>query len=575
MSDDEKQTSPSIDAVDANQDQQAAPMVEDAYSEKDEAEDEGQPGTDEADGAACDDAGDPNGHAADTEDVAEGDDSGDVTAPESTEPAAESPAKAEGIPVLEDVAATVSDTEGIPRTLTRDEYLQVGDDPDPLPAGFEVIDGGAGDDETIETVTMTEESDNPSEAAPPHVPAANADSAMTETDAATGSGNAIASAAANVGAMLSQGVGAVREVGAAKRAHAEARDQLDELSRVIGENEDEYNHRRDVEQNYDRLYAEQTARRDEALATANTANLRQSEVENAIAQLKEALAAMKDEDSAQVARLKTALEAAESREASAREGANRIVRRLTDAQAHLETTKKERETSIAAAKAAVETAQARLSSLREEFAEIQRNPSANTAAYSVRGGELEANISDAAEQLRRAQEDLPRITADVEQAVRDAQAAVDEANKPIDEARSSFRTVADATSAARDALEEARKQAEARQKAQREAISKQEKLRQEQRAIIENAQAEAQDAQAILDDAADIKAHPEITEQLGRRIAQDRAIRADQLQRVESLAEAEKTVRERTRTSRMRLTGVVIAAVIVLVVIVWCWMTFM
>lgn len=473
------------------------------------------------------------------------------------------------VPVLDDVAATVSNTENIPRFLTRDQYEQVGDDPDPLPSGFEVIDGG------ISTVN---------EGRAPIAPEAPEAEARIEhhdskpedgaAQAVAKAGAAIADAAASVGSMLSQGMGAVREVSAARRAHSEARDHLDELSQVIEENEDELAHRREVETNYAQIVAEQTARQNNSLETARAAVSAQQAIAKVIEELKQNLSAMKDADKATEKRLKSALEAAESKEASAREGANRLVRRVTDAQRGLESAKADRETNLAAAKKAVESAQARLDALRKEFAEIQRNPSANSAAYSVRGIELENDISDAAEQLRQAKDQLPRLTVELDQAIADAEAVVAEANKPIDEARSSFRDVSNATAEARDALDAARKDAESRQKELRAQINEQEKALKNQQKAQQDAQDDADDAAEILADANDIHVHPEITEQLAARIDSDKQYEAQQLQQVESLAATEKNVREQTRTSRLKFVGIVAAIVVVVALVIFCWTTF-
>lgn len=508
----------------------------------------------------ADDKSEPAGEEADTdEQIAPGKEDGQQDS---------TPLDLDGVPVLDDVSATVSDTENIPRFLTRDQYEQVGDDPDPLPSGFEVIDGGISATGGAQTPTVPDEESAPKEA----LPAKPEDGAA---QAVAKAGAAIADAAASVGSMLSQGVGAVREVSAARRAHSEARDHLDELSQVIEENEDELTHRRDVEANYAQIVAEQTARQASCLESVRAAVAAQQAIAKTIDDLKQSLSAMKDADKATEKRLKSALDAAESQEASAREGANRLVRRVTDAQRGLESAKADRETNLAAARKAVESAQARLNALREEFAEIQRNPSANSAAYSVRGTELENDISDAAEQLRTAQEQLPRLTAELDQSIADAEAVVAEANKPIEEARSSFRDVSNATAEARDALDAARKDAETRQKELRSQINEQEKALKNQQKAQQEAQDDADNAAEILADANDIHAHPEITQQLAARIDSDKQYQAQQMQQVESLAATEKNVREQTRTSRLKFVGIVAAIVMAVALLIFCWTTFM
>ena len=508
----------------------------------------------------ADDKSEPAGEEADTDEQIEpGKEDGQQDS---------TPLDLDGVPVLDDVSATVSDTENIPRFLTRDQYEQVGDDPDPLPTGFEVIDGGISATGGAQTPTVPDEESAPKEA----LPAKPEDGAA---QAVAKAGAAIADAAASVGTMLSQGMGAVREVSAARRAHSEARDHLDELSQVIEQNEDELTHRRDVEANYAQIVAEQSARQTSCLESVRAAVAAQQAITKTIDDLKQSLSAMKDADKATEKRLKSALDAAESQEASAREGANRLVRRVTDAQRGLESAKADRETNLAAARKAVESAQARLNALREEFAEIQRNPSANSAAYSVRGTELENDISDAAEQLRTAQEQLPRLTAELDQSIADAEAVVAEANKPIEEARSSFRDVSNATAEARDALDAARKDAEARQKELRSQINEQEKALKNQQKAQQEAQDDADNAAEILADANDIHAHPEITQQLAARIDSDKQYQAQQMQQVESLAATEKNVREQTRTSRLKFVGIVAAIVVAVALLIFCWTTFM
>ncbi len=469
-----------------------------------------------------------------------------------------------GIPVLEDVSTTVSDTQNIPRFLTREQYEQIGDDPDPLPAGFEVIDGGSAASEPLPVISAQDvatraEAETPVEQKP------------SATQNIARAGAAVADAAASVGSMLATGMGAVREVNAAKRAHSEAREQLDELSRVIGENEDELNHRRDVERRYDELFEQQTQRREKALEVVTSTKAAQEAIASAMGDLKSQLDQMKEEDSATEKRLKAVVEEAEAKESAAREGANRLVRRVTDAQRALDAAKQRRDEQVAAAQAEIDAAQTRLRALREEFAGIQRNPSANSAAYSVRRGQLQTDISDATELLRRAQSELPRVTAEGNQAIADAEAILAQANKPIDEARSAFREVSDATAAARDALDEAREDAESRQKALRTQINEKEKARREQEKAQQNAQAEADDAAFMLQDMQDVHAHPEITEQLAARIASDRAYRAEQLQKVESLAETEQSIRERTRTSRLRFTGALVVVILFVILLVLLW----
>lgn len=496
-----------------------------------------------------------------------------------------------------DAEPTSAQAPLMPAFLTREEYEQVGDDPDPLPEGFEVIDGGMSDDPLIEIASyapqqhvhapgampgaapapQTAPYGAPARAQPPLSPdAPNAQGApeQAQKDPQTPEANGPGAAQA-VGAFITEGVGAVRQVSAAKRAHASAREELEQLEQTILEQQDELAHRRDIEGRYSQIIEEESARQDQAILNIAQAKAAQDSIRAAVDALKEKLAAVREADAQTEKRLKAAVDAAEGKEASSRESGTRLQRRLDDAKKSLEKAETEREVAIDTAQRAIDTAAARLATLREEFAEVQRNPSANSAAYSVRSNELQLEISDAAEELRQAQHALPVITEEVERSLATARAMVEEAKKPIDAAKRAHREVTNEADEARDALDTAKNAAAERQREIRDQIAAQEKAIKEQDRLIAGEQAEADDAQAVMDEANDIHAHPEITEALEADLERNRAERAEQASEVQQLADAERDVRQRTHDSRVRFMGAIgIGAAIVLALIVLAWFIF-
>lgn len=267
-----------------------------------------------------------------------------------------------------------------------------------------------------------------------------------------------------VGSFFSEGAAAVREMSAARKAHAEAREQLEQLDATIADEEAELAHRREVAANYHAIISSETARRDGATKAEQAAEAEQARIQGEIDALKERLQQMKDADSQTEKRLKAALDAAEAREASSRENGARLQRRLDDAKRNLEKAEEDQKNGVAAAQAAVESAESRLAMLHDEYAEVQRNPSANSAAYSVRADELQTEISDAAHELQSARDDLPRITQELEDALAHARKAVSEAEKPMDDAKQAFREVSSAADEARNTYREAKDDATERQR---------------------------------------------------------------------------------------------------------------
>lgn len=488
-----------------------------------------------------------------------------------------------------DAEPTSAQAPLMPAFLTREEYEQVGDDPDPLPEGFEVIDGGMSDDTLIEIASYAPQQNmHASAPAPmPHSAPAQAEaplppaqppvqSAPEQTQKGPQAPEANGPGAAQaVGAFITEGVGAVRQVSAAKRAHASAREELEQLEQTILEQQDELAHRRDIEERYSQIIEEESARQDQAILNIAQAKAAQDSIRAAVDALKEKLAAVREADAQTEKRLKAAVDAAEGKEASSRESGTRLQRRLDDAKKSLEKAETEREVAIDTAQRAIDAAAARLATLREEFAEVQRNPSANSAAYSVRSNELQLEISDAAEELRQAQHALPVITEEVERSLATARAMVEEAKKPIDAAKRAHREVTNDADEARDALDTAKNAAAERQREIRDQIAAQEKAIKEQDRLIAGEQAEADDAQAVMDEANDIHAHPEITEALEADLERNRAERAEQASEVQELADAERDVRQRTHDSRVRFMGAIgIGAAIVLALIVLAWFIF-
>lgn len=496
-----------------------------------------------------------------------------------------------------DAEPTSAQAPLMPAFLTREEYEQVGDDPDPLPEGFEVIDGGMSDDPLIEIASYAPQQHAhapvampgaaPAPQAAPYGAPAQAEAPLPpvqppvqsapaqmqkspQAPEANGPG-----AAQAVGAFITEGVGAVRQVSAAKRAHASAREELEQLEQTILEQQDELAHRRDIEERYSQIIEEESARQDQAILNIAQAKAAQDSIRAAVDALKEKLAAVREADAQTEKRLKAAVDAAEGKEASSRESGTRLQRRLDDAKKSLEKAETEREVAIDTAQRAIDAAAARLATLREEFAEVQRNPSANSAAYSVRSNELQLEISDAAEELRQAQHALPVITEEVERSLATARAMVEEAKKPIDAAKRAHREVTNEADETRDALDTAKNAAAERQREIRDQIAAQEKAIKEQDRLIAGEQAEADDAQAVMDEANDIHAHPEITEALEADLERNRAERAEQASEVQELADAERDVRQRTHDSRVRFMGAIgIGAAIVLALIVLAWFIF-
>lgn len=440
------------------------------------------------------------------------------------------------------------------------EHPTIGADAvDPHTAGFSVIEGGTGNIAAPQTADA-----NAADAAhstTSHIPAASRDL-----------GAAVSNTANAVGTFIAQGASAMREMNAAKKALADARAHLAELEQRIADQAEELETRQDIAGRYDQIVADQRQAIATAQKTAAAAEIDRDAHAAKVTELKDQLEQMKAEDDAAELRLKAALDAVEAREASSRETGNRLVRRLEDSKRIRDKVKAERDAGVAAARQAADATRAQLEALRREYAELQRNPSANPANYTVRTSELSMQISDAADALRKAEEDVPRISADLEHSLAAAEQAVEQAQAPIADAKRAHQAVTTEADAARDELQTAKTAAATRQRELREKIAAQDKARREQEQAIANAQADAAHAQSIIEQATEVHDHPEITESLAGSLARDKAEHAETEREVAQLEAAEDDVRERTRDSRIKFTGAIVCIIAVVLVIIAIWL---
>lgn len=440
------------------------------------------------------------------------------------------------------------------------EHPTIGADAvDPHAAGFSVVEGGTGSIATSQAPDAgTANAAHPTAL---HTPAASRDL-----------GGAVSNTASAVGAFIAQGASAMREMNAAKKALADARAHLAELEQRIADQGEELETRQDIAGRYDQIVAEQRQTIDTAQKAAAAAEIGRDTHAAKATELKAQLEQIKEEDDATERRLKAALDAVEAREASSRETGNRLVRRLEDSKRIRDKVQAERDAGVAAAQQTVDATRAQLETLRREYAELQRNPSANPANYTVRTSELSMQISDTADALRKAEEDVPNITADLEHSLAAAEHAVEQAQAPIADAKRAHQAVTAEADAARNELQTAKAAAATRQRELREKIAVEDKARREQEQAIANAQADVAHAQSIIEQATEVHDHPEITESLAGSLARDKAEHAETEREVAQLEAAEDDVRERTRDSRIKFTGAIVCIVAVILVIILVWL---
>lgn len=117
--------------------------------------------------------------------------------------------------------------------------------------------------------------------------------------------------------LFSEGVASMKAMSSARRAHAEARDELERLQNTIAAREAELEHRRDIEANYDEIIERERARKSDAEQAAEDLKAQRDATAERVSQLKRKLEQMREEDTTTEKRLKVTLDAATDKEQSA------------------------------------------------------------------------------------------------------------------------------------------------------------------------------------------------------------------------------------------------------------------
>ena len=364
---------------------------------------------------------------------------------------------------------------------------------------------------------------------------------------------------------VASGYSAIREVSRARRAHADAREKLEELEAAIASSEQELEHRREVERDYDAIIELQTKELGDAGGELAEATDALSELaatrDGLVGKLKE----LKADNEQRLRPYRDLMEAAKGALDDARGAHGEAKRALRTAQGQLDTASNARDTRLASANRAVDGASARLQRLQDQLAQMKRDPSTGAKELT----EMSGGVAAALAQLENARADLTRVTAETRQAVEIAQThlytqkiSFEDAEHDLEAAR------ADAQEKA-DGYEELKAEADATEQQLDSQIQDATHDIAEQTERSQRAQGRIDAAQALIDEANEIHAHPEATEQLAHKVSDDRSAAEVQRRQVEALAEEERSVRATTLHTRIAFVAAAAIAAVVAAVIMW------
>ncbi len=395
-----------------------------------------------------------------------------------------------------------------------------------------------------------------------------------EGDAAVGAaitraGSTAAGAAKDAGRSIAGGFSAMRQVRQASKMRANARAEVREIEEGLEENRALLAHREDVAQHYDEIVAAQTSAIN---AAQDEIDLATDDLEKQAAKRKrltDELRRMKERHEQELRPYRNLMDSSRGRSDDAAKALANARRSVKSAEALVNEKTKNRAKRIQDAHRAVDNAKERVRAVEEE-----RN------ALQADGATDEAAIAKVESELATEQRSLQMATSDVERVTQEAQAAVDQAQKDL---WSKQREQSVAEKAAEKAKEEATthkneydgrfKEAQSEERAHEDAIKSCEARMKDLNKTKAAAEARKSEAQAVLDEATEIHAHPETTEGLRQRIANEERDLADARADLDELTATERELRRATRGART--TFMVVAIVIAAIVIVVLWFLFL
>ncbi len=382
--------------------------------------------------------------------------------------------------------------------------------------------------------------------------------------AAVAGANAAREAAAAGAASVTDGMAAIRAVSAAKRAHAQAKDELNQIEQTAAELADELAHRREVEQNFDDIIELQNKELEQARQAMADAAAKAGELEAAHEQAKVELARLKAANEEKLAGPRELASAARAKLDQAEAEARSARRAVKGAQAQADDAIGSRDSRVQAANRAVQTAQGKLDRAQAQLSEMRKDPSAGAKNLTEKSSE----VAGALAQLQNAKAEVARINAEAAQGVEAAQTHLYTQRKSLEMIEDDLAAAMDDEQEKRKAFESLKAQADAEEKAGADKVRQLAADIETARQDGELARGRVDAANAQIAEAKDIHAHPEATEALAGRVAEVNRSAESQRRQVAELASEEKAVRERTQRTRLVFYALVAAAVVIVLVLV-------
>ncbi|MCH3968020.1 MAG: hypothetical protein PHR15_00455 [Atopobiaceae bacterium] len=385
------------------------------------------------------------------------------------------------------------------------------------------------------------------------------------SDTAGKVGSAASQAASSAGKTLNGGLSALREVSRAKKEHGTARAKLDELNKQLEATTAEYDHRREIEDGYDGIIAEQTTESASAQAALDAADADEKRLNTEHDDLSAKLDQMKADHEQKLRPYKNLMESSKSRHDDAQKALTDAKRALKTAEGQSSDAVSRRDSRISAANRAVDNAEGRLHKLQDELDRLQKEPTTTAKELSDMRGEVASELAH----LKSAREEVEAATEETKQVVDNAQTHLWTQQQSLSLAEKQAAAAKEESSVRGQEYDKLHEDAMTEEATLDNEVVKREMDLREAHKAQEAAKKRIDAAQALLDEAEDIHSTPERTSGLASEIEETKGTIAQQQSEVDTLAASEKTLRETTRKQRITFVAVIVAVVVVVLLVVW------
>ncbi|MBO7674842.1 MAG: hypothetical protein J6S63_07510 [Atopobiaceae bacterium] len=382
-------------------------------------------------------------------------------------------------------------------------------------------------------------------------------------------GSTAVSAASGAGRSVLSGFSAMREVRYAAKQRSNAQADLRDIQRGLEEDRRILEHRESVVRDYDEIVRVHSAELEKSLAEAEQARTGIDEQRAKSQRIQERLRNMREQHEQSLRPYRNLMESSRGRSDDAAKALANTRRAVRNAEGAVSAAAKRRDQQISAANRAVDNANERLSAVANELQMLSGTNGGDGSADGSTALKLQSELATEQAHLESAQRDVFQVTQESKNVMDQAQEKLWALQRELSAAEKTAAEAKEKATAHKDEYERLYKEAQAKEKAQEDAIKVCETRIKELQKTLDSAQTKAEAEQKVLEEAHEINAHPETTEGLRQRIANEEEDLAAAQADLDELTASERQLRHETRGSRFAFVAVAIIVLVVVILLIW------